>query len=56
MPAQMKRVLVSLGFVLVFETIGTISTTVLLFGLVQPGGRLAYVLLNMQSAGRLKLT
>lgn len=56
MTSQMKGVLVAFCFVLVLEAVGTISTTVLLFGLVQPGGRLAYVLLNMQSAGRLKLT
>lgn len=56
MTSQVKGVLVAFCFVLVFETIGTISTTVLLFGLVQPGGRLAYMHPKMQSAGRLKLT
>lgn len=56
MTSQVKGVLVALCFVLVFEAVGTISTTVLLFGLVQPGGRLAYMLLDMQYAGRLKLT
>ena len=38
MTSQVKGVLVAFCFVLVFEAIGTISTTVLLFGLVQPGG------------------
>ena len=52
----MEGVLVALCFVLVFEAIRTISTAVLFFGLVQPGGVLAYMLHNMQSAGRLKLT
>ena len=56
MTSQMEGVLVAFCFVLVFEAVGAISTTVLLFGLVQPGGSLAYVLLDMQSAGRLKLT
>lgn len=56
MTSEVKGVLVAFRFVLVFEAVGTISTTVLLFGLVQPGDRLAYMLLNMQSAGRLKLT
>lgn len=37
MTSQMKGVLVALCFVLVFEAVGTISTTVLFFGLVQPG-------------------
>jgi hypothetical protein len=37
MTSQVKGVLVALCFVLVFEPVGTISTTVLLFGLVQPG-------------------
>lgn len=37
MTSQVKGVLVALCFVLVFEAVGTISTTVLLFGLVQPG-------------------
>ena len=56
MTSQMKGVLVALCLVLVFEAVGTISTTVLLFGLVQPGGRLAYMHPKIQSAGRLKLT
>jgi hypothetical protein len=38
MTSQVKGVLVAFCFVLVFEAIGTISTTVLLFGLVQPRG------------------
>jgi hypothetical protein len=38
MTSQVKGVLVAFCFVLVFEAIGTISTTVLLFGLVQPIG------------------
>ena len=37
MTSQMKGVLVAFCFVLIFEAVGTISTTVLLFGLVQPG-------------------
>jgi hypothetical protein len=37
MTSQVKGVLVALCFVLVFEAVGTISTTVLLFGLVQSG-------------------
>lgn len=56
MTSQVEGVLVALCFVLVFEAVGTISTTVLLFGLVQPGGGLAYMLLDMQYAGRLMLT
>jgi len=56
MTSQVKGVLVAFCFVLVFEAVGTISTTVLLFGLVQPGIWLADMLLNMHSAGRLKLT
>lgn len=56
MTSQMKGVLVALCFVLVLEAVGTISTTVLLFGLVQPRGGLAHILLDMQYAGRLKLT
>ena len=56
MTSQMKGVLVAFCFVLVLEAVGTISTTVLLFGLVQPGGRLAYMHPKIQSAGRLKLT
>lgn len=54
--SQVKGVLVAFCFVLVFEAVGTVSTTVLLFGLVQPGIWLADMLLNMHSAGRLKLT
>ena len=38
MTSQMEGVLVAFCFILVFEAVGTISTTVLLFGLVQPGG------------------
>ena len=56
MTSQMEGVLVAFCFILVFEAVGTISTTVLLFGLVQPGGGLAYMLLDMQYAGRLMLT
>jgi len=38
MTSQVKGVLVAFCFVLVFEAVGTISATVLFFGLVQPGG------------------
>lgn len=36
MTSQMEGVLVAFCFVLVFEAVGAISTTVLFFGLVQP--------------------
>ena len=35
--SQVKGVLVAFCFVLVFEAVGTVSTAILLFGLVQPG-------------------
>lgn len=37
MTSQVKGVLVTLCFVLVFEAVRTVSTAILLFGLVQPG-------------------
>lgn len=37
MTSQVEGVLVTLRFVLVFEAVGTVSTAILLFGLVQPG-------------------